>query len=430
VTPSARRNIAALFVGATIGATTAAGTALLLYTGQGFLRAVGLLISSTIMAVAAGIWAGSPDPAAHAPGPPSTRARWYGLLLALLAGGVFAAIWQTRAPLREMGFGGALAVLFILALPAYAAGALLAGVHTREQHGSQGDAGGIAATSLAGAALGVLLATTVLIQNLEPWGIYYGAAGLLALVSMVERGARAEGSGGMTDHVALITGVGRSGQLGFAIAQRFVEAGARVVITDLRPEVEELARELGPESGAAGVRADLTSDDDVQRLVDAVHARFGRLDVLVNAAGGLTVARSLADTTADEWRSELQRNAETVLRVSRAALPLLRASRGAIINFASPAGVRAVAGLGAYSAAKAAVIALTRALALEELPHGVRVNAIAPGMVDTEANRQDAGDDGVFVPRGDVANVVLFLAGDGARGVSGETIHVLGPTLA
>lgn len=180
------------------------------------------------------------------------------------------------------------------------------------------------------------------------------------------------------------------------------------------------------------VRADLTSDDDIEHLFAVLRERFGRVDSLVNVAGGLSVIRAVSDTTPDEWQRELSRNAETVLRMSRAALPLLRVSRGTIINFAAPAGQRAAANLGAYSAAKGAVIALTRALALEEKAHGVRVNAIAPGTMDTEQNRRDAssGDAAEFVSRDDVASVVLFLAGSESRGISGETIRVMGPTLS
>jgi NAD(P)-dependent dehydrogenase (short-subunit alcohol dehydrogenase family) len=427
VTASTRRGVAALAAGATIGATTAAGTALLLYTGQGFLRAVGLLISSTIMAVAAGVWAGAPDDRGAAV---QTRARWAAVVVALLAGGAFAAVWMTRGPLRELAFGGALAVLLVLALPAYAAGALLAGIYAREQQGlARSESGGIAAMSLAGAALGVLLATTVLIQNLEPYGIYYGAAGVLILLSVIEQRARTDsGVTDMRNHVAIITGVGSSGQLGFAVARRFLDAGARVLVTGISPEVEGLGRLLADDGRVIAVRADLTRDDDVDRLLAVVLERFGRLDSLINVAGGLSVMKSVADTTPTEWQRELQRNAETVLRMSRAALPALRAARGAIVNFASPAGVRAVANLGAYSAAKAGVIALTRALALEEKTHGVRVNAIAPGIIDTEENRA-AMDRTSFVSRDDVASVVLFLAGPDARGISGETIHVTGPTL-
>ena len=118
--------------------------------------------------------------------------------------------------------------------------------------------------------------------------------------------------------------------------------------------------------------------------------------------------------------------------MTRAALPLLRASRGAIINFAAPAGLRAQARLGAYSAAKAAVVALTRALALEEKDAGVRANALAPGMIDTEQNRAAVADPHSvkWVSRDQIADVVLFLASDAASGITGETIHVLGEGIA
>jgi NAD(P)-dependent dehydrogenase (short-subunit alcohol dehydrogenase family) len=451
-----RRSLAALAAGATLGAVAAAGIALLLYTGQGFLRAAGLLVSSTIMAVAAGLWAGGPDPEApHAP--VQSRGRWVALIVALLAGGVFTALWGARAPLRELALGGALAVLLVLALPAYAAGALIVALHSRERaaaraEGGDGAAGSVGAMATAGAAIGVLLATTVLIQNLEAYGIYYAAAGVLTLASLLEW-QRTTGAGSMNDHVALITGVGDSGQVGYAVAERFLQAGARVVVTDIGGDVEALAGGLGPESRVAAVRGDLTRDDDIAAVISLVRDRFGRLDSLINVAGGLTLMRPVADTTPEEWERELQRNAGTMLRMSRAALPLLRESGGAIVSFASPTVFAGVAGLGAYSAAKAAVVSLTRALALEEQRHGVRANAIAPGMVDTAQNRRQLGidtdtddadgggadGDGAdggrggraaasrrLVARTDVASVALFLAGPDSRGVTGETIHVLG----
>jgi NAD(P)-dependent dehydrogenase (short-subunit alcohol dehydrogenase family) len=432
------RGTAAFLVGAALGATAAAGNALLLYTGQGFLRAAGLLVASTVMAVAAGVWAGAPE----ADGEPTaaSTARWAAVVIALLAGGAFTALWGARPGLREMAAGGAFAVLLILALPAYAAGSLLAGLYGREAAtagagSAAADGSGVAAGALAGAAIGVLLATTGLIQRLEPWGIYHGAAALLTLAAVANwrtapRAPRHHGID-MRDHVVIITGVGERGQLGYTLATRFAAAGARLAITDIAPEVEAIAGELGNGAGRAfGMAADLTDERAVERLMHAVRERYGRLDVLVNAAGGLTVTGSVAETGADVWHREAERNAGTALRMCRAALPLLRESGGSIINFAAPAGERAVAGLGAYSAAKAGVIALTRALALEEKAHGVRVNAIAPGIMDTEQNRREMGDDAVFVSRDDVASVVLFLAGSEARGVTGQTIHVPGGTLS
>lgn len=425
---SLRRGIAALAVGAALGATAAAGIALLLYTGQGFLRAAGLLVSSTIMAVAAGIWAGGPDPEAPA-APVQSRARWVAVIIVFLAGGAFTAFWGAQAPLRGLAIGGAFAVMFVLALPAYATGALMAALHARERIELRArGAGNVAAVAAAGMAIGVLLATTVLIQNLEAYGIYYAGAGLMVLASMLEW-QRISGGSTMNDHVSLITGVGNPGQVGYAVARRFVEAGASVVITDLSDRVQALAAELGVGDRAVGITADLLDPDDVDRLMTEVRTRFGRLDSLVHVAGGLSVSGTVMDTTPEQWLEESRRNAGTALRMCQAALPLLRSSQGAIVCFAAPAAEQAPAGLGAYSAAKAGVLALTQALAAEEKGHGVRANAIAPGLVGTAQNRQQAedaqADDARFVSRDDVAAVALFLAGPDSRGITGEMIRVL-----
>jgi 3-oxoacyl-[acyl-carrier protein] reductase/2-deoxy-D-gluconate 3-dehydrogenase len=171
--------------------------------------------------------------------------------------------------------------------------------------------------------------------------------------------------------------------------------------------------------------------EDLERLAAAVRQRFGGLDVLINVAGGLSLIKPLAETSAEEWRQEIERNAGTVHATSVALLPLLRARGGAIVNFASPAGLRAAKHLGAYSAAKAAVVAHTRALALEEKANGVRVNAIAPGMIDTAQNRESAADAerAQWVTREQIADVAVFLASEAASGISGETLHVLGDGL-
>jgi NAD(P)-dependent dehydrogenase (short-subunit alcohol dehydrogenase family) len=418
---------AALAVGVTLGATATGGIALLLYTGQGFLRAAGLLVSSTIMAVAAGLWAGAPEPHSATV---STRARWVVTLLTLVAGGMFSAVWSARSPLQELAWGGALAVLLVLALPAYACGTLLAGLHARDRsHG----AGAVASAAMAGGAFGVLLAANVLIPSLNAWAIYYGSAALLAVVALVERrGAKTQivtGDIDMTDSVVIVTGAAVRGQLGFTIARAFLDEGAIVVVSARSQVPDDVVSELAMHGDVLAVSADLSNDDDVARLIDTVQQRFGRLDALINVAGGLSVIASVEDTTPEEWLREIERNSGTALRLSRAALPMLRESRGAIVNFASPAGERAPARLAAYSAAKAAVIALTRSLAIEEKTNGVRVNAIAPGTMDTDQNREHSGADAVYVSRDDVATVTLFLAGIGARAITGETVHVLGETI-
>lgn len=430
--PAHRRGrIAAAFAtGLALGAVSSAGIALLLYTGQGFLRAAGLLVSSTILAVAAGLWAGAPEPRSTAP--VATRTRWLALILALIAGGLLSGFWGARAPLRELAAGGALAVLLALALPAYTAGALLAGLHARNRAGSQ-TAGALAAAATAGVAFGALLAAAFLIQTFEPYGIYYGSAALLAAASLLDRGdGRASittGEAHMIGHVVIVTGAADTGQLGYTVARRFLDAGAHVVISARSEAIEDAADSLAAYGEVLAVRADLLDDGDVARLIGETHDRFGRLDALINVAGGLSVIATVEHTTPADWESEIERNAGTMLRVTRAALPLLRESRGAIVNFASPAALRAPPGLAAYSAAKAAIVALTRSLAIEEKGNGVRVNAIAPGTIDTTQNLAGAREGAEFVTREQVASVVLFLAGPASTGVTGETVHVLGDTI-
>ncbi len=229
----------------------------------------------------------------------------------------------------------------------------------------------------------------------------------------------------MSDRVVIVTGVGGRGQIGFAVAEAFVEQGARVVVTGRTEAVEDHARELGDD--VVPVVADLADPDGTARVVDTVRQRWGRLDVLVNVAGGLHVMKPVADTPPEEWQKEVDANVRTAFLMSRAALPLLRDAGGAIVNFSSPAGLRATRGMAAYSVGKAGVVALTRSLALEEKDHGVRVNAIAPGMVDTAQNREEMGEDAAdWVQRDEIVRAVLFLAGDAGSGVNGETLRVMG----
>lgn len=347
------------------------------------------------------------------------RRRWVGLVVAYAAAGVFAVLWQNEPVLRRSPPGGALAALFLLAEPAYTAGAVFATL-TRRSKGS-------AAPALFGAASGVLAATLILIPRLQPGVIFLSAAALLLIVALYETRRPSQLMStrdfSLNGKSAIVTGVGDRGQVGYALARELIQAGARVCVTDFRESVLDLGEELG----AMAVQADLTREEEVARLVATAQERHGRIDILVNAAGGLSVIKPIGETTREEWERELLRNAETVFLMTRATLPALRETRGAVINFASPAGLRAVPNLGAYSAAKAAVVAFTRALAIEEKDNGVRVNAIAPGMIDTEQNRKSVADPSAvkWVTREQVANSVLFLASDAASGITGETIHVL-----
>jgi NAD(P)-dependent dehydrogenase (short-subunit alcohol dehydrogenase family) len=353
--------------------------------------------------------------------------RWRALVLAIMAGGVFAALWDRSPALRASALGNALGTLVALAAPAYTAGMLLTALARHRGAGT-------VALAVAFAGLGALGTTTLLVPRMDAAAVYFLAGAWVAASALLpgSRSNRQE-SRPMTleGKTVVVTGAGKPGQVGYAIAERCIAAGARVIITARSPDITAVAARLGPRERVLGVPADLTVPADLDRLAAAVRETFGGLDALINVAGGLTLIKPLAETSTAEWRAEIERNADTTHATSRALLPLLRETGGAIVNFASPAGLRAAKNLGAYSAGKAAVVAHTRALALEEKQNGVRVNAIAPGTIDTEQNRAAADDPehAHWVTREEIADVAVFLAGDGASGISGETIHVLGDGL-
>jgi NAD(P)-dependent dehydrogenase (short-subunit alcohol dehydrogenase family) len=176
---------------------------------------------------------------------------------------------------------------------------------------------------------------------------------------------------------ALVTG-GSSG-IGLAIARGLRREGYELTLAARKLERLEAAR---AELGAEIVQADVAKEDECSRLVAAHAERFGRLDVLVNSAG-VGVAGSIADTSTKHWNLQRAVNLDATFLVTREALPLLRQSRGYVVNLASIAGTLAAPGLATYGATKAAVIALTRSLVREEADTGVRATAVCPGFVDT-----------------------------------------------
>jgi NAD(P)-dependent dehydrogenase (short-subunit alcohol dehydrogenase family) len=431
----AGRGLAALLAGGALGIATEVGGALLLYSGLGLLSAAGFILGVALAALAAGLWVGAPEaPAGENEAAPSA-ARWILAVVALLFAAIYAAGWESNPRLRDGAPGRAVAVLLLVAWPAYSLGALLGTLEERARlaagvrHAART---GLAALAALGAAGGVAWAGMILIPRLSAAYVLGACAATLAFVATFESRRRfdgAERSAPMRGKTAIVTGVGARGQVGFAIAGALLRAGARVLVTGRGAEVEALAAELAAGGhDVAAVRADLASQAGAEAVAAAARQRFGRLDALVNVAGGLSVVKPLAETEEAEWSRELDRNARTAFLMCRAALPLLRESGGAIVNFASPAAARPPATLGAYSAGKAAVVAITRTLAREEARHGVRVNAVAPGTIDTEQNRAAVhqGPPAPWVTREQVADVVLFLVGPGASGVTGETIQVLG----
>jgi NAD(P)-dependent dehydrogenase (short-subunit alcohol dehydrogenase family) len=176
---------------------------------------------------------------------------------------------------------------------------------------------------------------------------------------------------------ALITG-GSSG-IGLAIARMLRDEGFELTLASRRPEkVEAAAAELG----AAAVAADVANEESCERLVAEHHERFGRLDTLVNSAG-IGIAGRVEDLSAKQFDLQVGVNLRGLFLVTKAAIPLLRESRGWIVNLASIAGTLPTPGLATYGATKAAVISLTRSLNEELDADGVRAVAICPGFVDT-----------------------------------------------
>lgn len=228
--------------------------------------------------------------------------------------------------------------------------------------------------------------------------------------------------------VAVVTGVGRTGQIGHAVATRFGRAGARLVIADVNAvavatRAKEFVRQGMDVRPAAG---DLTQPDVASWLIEQATQAFGRVDVLVNVAGGLSGTAPVADAEPDVLEREIAMNTRTMYVVSRAAAKAMMSQRsGAIVSFASMAAVNARPDMAAYSASKAAVAAITRSLALELRSYGVRVNAVAPGTVRTGDNRASMSDANVtWVETADVVDAVFFLASDLARGITGHVLPV------
>ena len=185
------------------------------------------------------------------------------------------------------------------------------------------------------------------------------------------------------EKVVLVTG-GSSG-LGRVIAQAFVDAGANVVVAGLEADaVAKAAKELGPRT--LGVQANITQQEDVDRLFAAALDRFGRLDVLVNAAGRTHRGKAI-DTTPDEFRQWMELNFLATVRCTRAAVPHLLKQRGHVVNIGSLAAKSAARWVGAYPATKFAVAAYSQQLRLELGPEGLHVLLVCPGPVARKDER-------------------------------------------
>ncbi|NSX32165.1 SDR family NAD(P)-dependent oxidoreductase [Brevundimonas vesicularis] len=214
---------------------------------------------------------------------------------------------------------------------------------------------------------------------------------------------------------------GGHGVLGRAVLEASLKAGWQVAVIDHASghAVPDGVLEVG------GV--DLTDAGQARKSVDAVIARFGRLDALLNIAGGFVWQTT--DDAEPAWDRMYALNVTTAVNASRAALSALKASpEGRIVNVGSAAALKAGAGMGAYGAAKAGVHALTQALAEELKTTSVTVNAVLPSIIDTPTNRQDMpdADPAAWVAPADLAAIILFLASPESRAMTGSLVPVTG----
>lgn len=226
----------------------------------------------------------------------------------------------------------------------------------------------------------------------------------------------------MESKVALVTGA--NGGLGTHVTQALLDAGATVIGTSRKIHQFSFSS-----PSFTALPAEISTEEGARSLVDQVVARFGRLNVLAHTVGGFAGGQPIADTDDATFQRMLDLNLNSVFHILRATIPALRQTgNGRIIAIGSRAALEPGAGVGAYSASKAAMVSLIRTVALENKDAGLTANVILPGTMDTPGNRKSIpnADFSKWVRPSTVANLITWLAGDAGKDVNGAVIPVYG----
>jgi len=230
----------------------------------------------------------------------------------------------------------------------------------------------------------------------------------------------------LENQIILITGA--TGELGRVVSAAFTECRARVIAVYRNEEKFKQLQSVSPNpENLSGIAASLTDEDSVNALYNRITEQYGKLDALLHLAGGFWMDGDISETPLQKWQQMIDLNLLSTFLCTRGAFGLMkRTGGGAIVTVSAASALELPAGMASYAVSKQAVLSLTRVLAKEGRPYGVRANALLPGIIDTEANRRAMpnAERDAWTPPGKIARVLLTLVSEEMGVVSGSTVMV------